>query len=54
MTSSKIKGSPTKPSAVKSNKAHSSTKMPVLKKNKAKNQSEDPDYVGEDPSNINN
>ena len=49
---SKPRGTPVKPSALKSTEAASSTKKPVLKKRKANHQSEDADldYVGEDPS----
>ena len=49
---SKPRGTPVKPSALKSTEAASSTKKPVLKKRKAKDHSEDADqdYVGEDPS----
>ena len=47
---SKIRGTPVKPSALKSTEAASSTKKPVLKKGKANDQSEDHDVVGEDPS----
>ena len=49
---SKIRGTPVKPSALKSTEAASSTKKPVLKKRKANDKSEDADqdYVGEDPS----
>ena len=49
---SKTRGTPAKPSALRSTEAASSTKKPVLRKRKANHQSEDADqdYVGEDPS----